>query len=260
MNQLAKVFSYEQNQVRTVVKDNKPWFVAKDVCEILEISNHKDASSRLSSIMKDEVGIADSIGRMQNTTVISEAGVYKLVFTSRKPEADRFTDWLAIEVLPQIRTTGGYVADDDMFITTYLPFADETTKALFKSTLEVVKSQNQKIEIQRKEIEYKENVIIGLVDDIDLESKRQILNQVVRHKGADFRERWRMLYYHFEKKYHLDLSRKIESYNQKNKPKIKSNLEYIDKVLDMVPQLYELAAKLYEGDVKELANKLYAVC
>jgi anti-repressor protein len=108
MGELIKIFDYQAKTVRTIVKDGQPWFVAKDVCEVLELSNHKDAISRLAESMKSVVGIADPHGRTQDTTVISEAGVYKLVFTSRKPEAEKFTDWIAQEVLPQIRQTGSY--------------------------------------------------------------------------------------------------------------------------------------------------------
>ena len=81
-------FSYNSKQVRTIIKDGEPWFVAKDVCGILEISNGRDAISRLDTDEKDAVGITDTIGRIQLTTIISESGVYALVFTSRKPEAE----------------------------------------------------------------------------------------------------------------------------------------------------------------------------
>jgi prophage antirepressor-like protein len=106
MNKL-QIFNYQEKEVRTVMIDNELWFVASDVCEILEISNHRDAILRLSESMKG-VATTDTLGGNQEMRVISEAGVYKLVFTSRKPEAEKFTDWLASEVIPSIRKTGGY--------------------------------------------------------------------------------------------------------------------------------------------------------
>jgi prophage antirepressor-like protein len=106
MNNLIP-FNYQDRQVRTVIKDGEPWFVAKDVCEILEISNHRDATDRLNHSMKG-VAITDTLGGSQEVNVISEAGLYKLVFTSRKPEAEKFTDWVASEVIPSIRKTGQY--------------------------------------------------------------------------------------------------------------------------------------------------------
>src|SRR5690606_1640015 len=99
--------------------------VAKDVCDILDIKNNRDAISRLDDDEKDAVGITDSIGRKQQTTIISESGLYNLIFLSRKPEAKQFKRWITHEVIPTIRKTGGYVANDDLFIQTYLPNADE---------------------------------------------------------------------------------------------------------------------------------------
>ena len=107
MNEL-KIFNYSDKQIRTFIKDSEPWFVAKDVCDILEISNGRDAISRLDDDEKCAVGITDAIGREQRTTVITESGVYALVFTSRKPEAESFKRWIRKEVLPSIRKTGGY--------------------------------------------------------------------------------------------------------------------------------------------------------
>lgn len=103
-----KIFNFKDLQVRTVLVENEPWFVAKDVCHILEIRNHNDALSRLSPAMKG-VGNTDTLGGNQEMAIVSEAGVYKLVFTSRKPEAEAFTDWLASEVIPSIRKHGAYM-------------------------------------------------------------------------------------------------------------------------------------------------------
>jgi len=121
MNQLAKVFDYQDKQVRTVIKDNEPWFVAKDVCEILEIGNVTDVVSRLSEKMKATSIVSTQFGNKE-ANIISESGVYKLVFTSRKPEAERFTDWIATDVIPSIRKHGVYAKDElldnpDLFIT-----------------------------------------------------------------------------------------------------------------------------------------------
>ena len=129
MNQLQKVFTYSGSQVRTIIKDGEVWFVAKDVCEVLGITKHRDAISRLSDRQRGSVKV-DTLGGPQEMAAINEAGVYKLVFRSNKPEAERFSDWVAEEVLPTIRKTGGYVANDDLFVETYLKHADEQTKLL----------------------------------------------------------------------------------------------------------------------------------
>ena len=70
-----------------VEKDGEPWWVAKDVCEILEIGNSRDTVSALDADEKDDVGITDAIGRLQTTTIISEPGLYRLILRSRKPQA-----------------------------------------------------------------------------------------------------------------------------------------------------------------------------
>jgi len=103
-----KLFNYHAKEVRTIFLEGQIWFVAKDVCDVLELTNSRMAVAPLSEKMKRAVNFADSIGRMQEMTVISETALYKLVFRSNKPEAERFTDWVAEEVIPQIRKTGRY--------------------------------------------------------------------------------------------------------------------------------------------------------
>jgi anti-repressor protein len=104
-------FEYNSRQVRTIVKDGEPWFVAKDVCEILELGDVSKAVSRLPEIMKGTNSIL-TLGGNQEMLVVSEAGLYKLVFTSRKPEAEKFTDWVATEVIPSIRKHGAYMTPE----------------------------------------------------------------------------------------------------------------------------------------------------
>lgn len=101
-------FDFEANAVRVVMIEDAPWWVAADVCRVLEISNTRDALSRLDEDERDGVGITDAIGRSQTMNVINESGFYKLVLTSRKPAAKRFTKWVTAEVLPALRTRGRY--------------------------------------------------------------------------------------------------------------------------------------------------------
>jgi len=101
-------FDFEEHAVRVVMRGDDPWFVAIDVCRVLDIVNSSDAMARLDEDEKDGVGIADPIGREQTTRVISESGLYALILTSRKPEAKRFRKWITAEVLPALRKTGRY--------------------------------------------------------------------------------------------------------------------------------------------------------
>lgn len=115
----SEIQSYNFNgaALRTLADENgEPWFVAKDVCDILEISNPSDALKRLD----DDERSRFNLGRQGETNIVNEAGLYVLVLGSRKPEAHEFKRWVTHEVLPQIRKTGGYIpttdADDDMTI------------------------------------------------------------------------------------------------------------------------------------------------
>ncbi|MCY8240384.1 phage antirepressor [Bacillus haynesii] len=158
MNELQKVFNYQDHQVRTVVREGEPWFVAKDVCNVLNYSNHKVAVSRLDEDEVSKVYLTDSLGRNQRTTVVNEAGLYSLILTSNKPEAKQFKRWITHEVIPTIRKTGGYVANDDLFIQTYLPQADEQTKLLFRTTLQTLEKQNKQIETMKPKALFAEAV------------------------------------------------------------------------------------------------------
>lgn len=98
----------ENVSVRTKVINDEPWFVGKDVCNLLGIVNHKDALSRLDDDERRGVGIADPLGGNQQFTCINESGLYHLIFISRKPEAKSIRRWVTGTVLPSIRRTGSY--------------------------------------------------------------------------------------------------------------------------------------------------------
>jgi anti-repressor protein len=108
MNQLTKVFNYEQSEVRTVSVNNEPWFVAKDVCEILEIQN---ATQALHKLDEDERSMFN-IGRQGEVNIVNEYGLYNLVLGSRKPEAKVFKRWITHEVIPTIRKHGVYATEE----------------------------------------------------------------------------------------------------------------------------------------------------
>ena len=126
MNTLS--LSFEGHQVRFVGTADNPAWVAQDVCEILEIKNHRDALASLDEDEKDAVGIPDSIGRVQETLVVNQSGLYALCFKSRKPAAKRFRKWVTSEVLPSILKHGCYPPPAT-------PFVDEA----FAFTLEMLK-------------------------------------------------------------------------------------------------------------------------
>jgi prophage antirepressor-like protein len=101
-------FEYGDHQVRTVVVDGEPWFVANDVCSVLNIRNSRDAVSRLEDDEKSSVVLTDGTPGNPMRTIINEAGLYDLIGRSDKPEARLFRRWVNHEVLPTIRKTGSY--------------------------------------------------------------------------------------------------------------------------------------------------------
>lgn len=109
MNELQRVFEYEGSQVRTAVIDGRTWFVAKDVCDALEIKSYRDSVSRLDEDERESV-LVDTLGGKQEMTAVNESGLYTLILKSRKPEAKAFKRWVTHEVLPSIRKTGEYKA------------------------------------------------------------------------------------------------------------------------------------------------------
>jgi len=102
------IFEFQGHKLQVIEHKGEPWFIGNEVCTPLGIANSRDAISRLSPHQRDDVGITDAIGRIQNTNIISEGGLYKLAFRSRKPEAEAFTDLVADVILPSIRKTGSY--------------------------------------------------------------------------------------------------------------------------------------------------------
>ena len=116
---MNEIFNFHGQEVRTVIFDNEPWFVAKDVADILgyqngsrDINRHVDEDDKLTS----QVATA---GQMRNQTVINESGLYSLILSSKLPQAKEFKRWVTSEVLPAIRKQGGFIREDldeDAFI------------------------------------------------------------------------------------------------------------------------------------------------
>ena len=107
MNEIVKI--YKNSPVRIVEKGGEPWFVAKDVCDILALGNPR---SSIALLDEDERGVhsMDTPSGKQEMGIISEAGLYSLILRSRKPEAKAFKRWVTHEVLPSIRKTGAYLS------------------------------------------------------------------------------------------------------------------------------------------------------
>lgn len=107
------MFNYNSNEVRTIQKDGEPWFVLKDVCQVLDLGSPHKVAERLDM---DEKGrnLIPTPGGEQETTIINESGLYNVILRSDKPEAKPFRKWVTSEVLPSIRKTGAYMTPETL--------------------------------------------------------------------------------------------------------------------------------------------------
>lgn len=112
MNDLQIFKNSEFGEVRTKLINNEPYFSLNDVCRILEINNPRMAKTRLNGDGVSTTDGVDSLGRKADVTMINEPNLYKLVFQSRKAEAEKFADWVTSEVLPSIRKHGAYMSSE----------------------------------------------------------------------------------------------------------------------------------------------------
>ena len=108
MDKGLQVFGFENHEVRVVMQGEEPWFVAKDVCDVLELTNPTVA---LEGLDEDERA-KFYLGRQGEANIITESGLYTLIMRSHKPEAKRFRKWVTAEVLPSIRKHGAYLTPE----------------------------------------------------------------------------------------------------------------------------------------------------
>ena len=111
MNEI-QIFNYNSVEVRTIQNDGEPWFVLRDVCNVLGLGTPARVAERLDPDEVSQTHITDSMGRQQETTIINESGLYNVILRSDKPEAKPFRKWVTSEVLPTIRRHGMYATPD----------------------------------------------------------------------------------------------------------------------------------------------------
>ena len=149
MNNEIQRFDFRGALLRTLTDEaGEPWFVAKDVCDILGHSNVSMALDRLD----DDERSKFNLGRQGETNIVNEAGLYVLVLGSRKPEAHEFKRWVTHEVLPSIRKTGGYIptsesdSDEDIMARAVL-VAQKTIK---QKNQQIAEQQTRIVELEPK--------------------------------------------------------------------------------------------------------------
>lgn len=210
-------YFYYGQPVRIVMQKAEPWFVAKDVCAVLEVG---DVSSALRRLDEDEKG-TDTIltpGGQQEMSIVSEAGLYSLILRSRKPEAREFKRWITHEVLPSIRKTGSYTPN--------LP-ADERAAqiALLKTTLdhaERLQSIEERISVVENDVTLSYGEQRGLQKAIarrvyELQSDAEGRPEYFRQIHREIRDRWGVASYRDVKRVELE---EVLTYIKAWKPKL----------------------------------------
>lgn len=149
MNEM-RVFNFNGADVRTQMVNDEPMFCLSDVCKVLDLTTPAKVKERLNEKGMSSIHTPTS-GGVQSMTYISEQNLYKVIFQSRKPEAELFTDWVTGEVLPAIRKTGGYMVsrpDDtpEMIMARALKVADETIRRRERELTEAKQEIIQKTE------------------------------------------------------------------------------------------------------------------
>lgn len=199
MNELQIFNHAEFGSVRTVTVDNEPYFVGRDVAEILGYSNTRDAlAKRVDAEDKlDGVAICDSIGREQTPVLINESGLYSLILSSKLPNARRFKHWVTSEVLPSIRKHGVYAIDEllanpDTLISALQELKAERERA--KALEQTVAVQHQQITEMKPKASYydvvlncKDLVAISVIaKDYGWSAKK--MNKYLHKKGVQFKQ------------------------------------------------------------------------
>lgn len=189
MNQLQQIFNYEGLDVRTLLIDGEPWFVAKDVCDVLEISNSRDALTRLDDDEKQTVALTDTLSRNPNTQVINEPGLYSLVLSSRKPEAKQFKRWVTHEVLPSIRQRGMYAIDEllddpDLLLETVLKYREE--RQLRLAAEKVIVEQAERLTYLDEILQSQDAVCVTQIA-ADYGLTAPALNSILKEEGVQYR-------------------------------------------------------------------------
>lgn len=236
-----QIFSNEQfGNIRIAGTSDNPLFCLADVCRILEL-RVDGVIPRLKRGGYNRIVVTDSLGREQSAYFVNEQNLYKVIMRCDKKNAEPFQDWVCGEVLPTIRKHGGYLT----------PAAIE--KALTDPDFIIglatqLKTEQQRVKQLADDNKYKEEIIEGLVANISLADMRQRITQIIRKNGvANARGSYHLLYSEFNAKYHINV------YTRMNNIVYKGNaLDYIEKELKMLPQLYDLTCKLFEDSYDSL--------
>lgn len=211
--------SADFGEIRTLIMDNEPWFVGRDVAEILGYSNSRDALAK--RVDEEDKGVAkcDTLGGRQDLTIINESGLYSLILSSKLPNAKKFKHWVTSEVLPSIRKNGIYATENiinqilenpDLGIEMFTKLKEERA-ARAKAEQQATLLQNENDLLTQEALEW---------------ADRPLLNALVRAYGHgidDFPQGWRDFKKELLYRYGININSRITNHlnnsNSKQKPK-----------------------------------------
>ncbi|WP_051635163.1 Bro-N domain-containing protein [Selenomonas sp. ND2010] len=238
----------EFGQVRTLTIDNEPFFVGKDVAEILGYA--KPLNALASHVDEDDSlkrGLIDSLGRKQDTIIINESGLYSLILSSKLPEARRFKRWVTSEVLPAIRKTGSYGKQMSQ------------VEILAQAAQQLVEQERElaRLRLDNEEIRKEQKIQSSRIDTLNgvctEGTKRQKLVAMVQayavKSGLTFREGWHRFRAAYNTAFHTSIGNSIAYYMKENGLKKKPGTpEYLEKK-GLLDDALRIADKLLNGSV-----------
>lgn len=251
----------EFGELRTVEIDGEPWFVGKDVAAALGYAKERNALDK--HVDKDDAlkrGVTDSMGRTQQMTIINESGLYSLILSSKLPSAKEFKHWVTSEVLPSIRKNGAYIRNQENMTP-----AEIVARGLIAAQKIIEEREKEIVHLNNRcgrltqTIAEKQDVINAISRNVPAPTKRMMLNRVMRRRSPELAQsRWSYLYARFDEIYHKNVKIRMKNYNaEPGHRKCSSILDFIEKVLNMLDELYDLAVKLFESDFTQLMQEMH---
>lgn len=251
----------EFGELRTIEIDGEPWFVGKDVAAALGYTKERNALDK--HVDKDDAlkrGVTDSMGRTQQMTIINESGLYSLILSSKLPSAKEFKHWVTSEVLPSIRKNGAYIRNQENMTP-----AEIVARGLIAAQKIIEEREKEIVHLNNRcgrltqTIAEKQDVINAISRNVPAPTKRMMLNRVMRRRSPELAQsRWSYLYARFDEIYHKNVKIRMKNYNaEPGHRKCSSILDFIDNVLNMLDELYDLAVKLFESDFTQLMQEMH---
>lgn len=243
MKESIKIFENPQfGKIRTAGTSDNPLFCLADICNAVNLTNPSQIKSRLDPSdlqLIDLHALNNLMVGNSMATFVTENGFYDIILYSSSPKVKPFRRWVMSEVLPSIRKHGAYMTEE----TIEKVLTDPDLIISLATRLKESKERCSQLEAENT---HKEQVIEGLVDEIPLADMRQRITQIVRKTG-DFEGSYRLLYKEFNLKYHISVHTRMNNVCYKG-----NKMDYIEKELGMLPQLYDLTCKLFENSYEAL--------